>query len=388
MNLFKQLLFVGFLFVAIGGSANAALIDSFTGDYWYDWIGNQANGSYPETQVGEMTITSNSMSLDYYASPGGASGDFGFTFTETSLDGNGYLTMQASIGPVQVVANGNYVSRISDGSGDEPIAHGWMTRKADSPTLADIVGDYAVFRHGMRCTANGPTEEAEGVFGTAVFSTGSPDNGWSIDTTVLDSFGFHDLDATGSWTLNGTAGTVSLAGMGPEALEFKVGVGGLMTCTTIDAYNDNPARVVLVKKGAGRTVDDVVGRYTLQGFNSNTTGNEFWSTWGTLDIFSDSTWMTTTSNSSGADGAVATGTFTIDDDGTLNIVDSGGTTMYGAVNLDGDLLVLESMNPNGSGEVGVMFAVRPLLVPEPSMPALLIFSGLGGLACRLLRRKR
>ncbi|MGD9128797.1 MAG: hypothetical protein PVH19_15580, partial [Planctomycetia bacterium] len=368
MIVFKRILVFVFLLTVLSGFASAQGIDQLPGNYWYDYIGNVAVGGQPSTEVGEMVLTANSMSLSYLSSPDGDPGNFGFTYTNPVLDEAGYLTMQTNLGPMQVLVNGNYIGRISDGTGNEPLSHGLMLRKAENPTLADVAGDYTIFQHVMHGDPGDPPEEAEGIFGTATLSVGTP-NAWSANISMLNSTGFYqNLPRSGTWTLDSAEGTIDMLQTGMSTVTCKIAANGIFTSTIIDGVNSNPARLVAVKQGTGHTVEDLVGTYTLQSFDSNTAGTEFWATWGTLEITPGTSsgvgnWVTTTSNSEGAVDAVSNGTFTVDDDGTLHILDWKDTPMSGAVNIDQDLLVISGMNPT-AGEVGIMFAVRPLPIPE------------------------
>lgn len=380
MDFLKRFFIVGLIWFAICGVSQAVLIDQFTGDYWYDWVGNQPAGGFPMTEVGTTAVMSNSVHGTYHSSWDVGEQTFGFTFTNPSLDADGYLTMQTDEGPIQVVANGHYISRLThNASLDEPLSHGFMVRKAVNPTVDDIAGDYALFRYAMHGDPGYPPEDIECVFGTADFSIGSP-NECSIEFTRLDSSGFLSTSGLGTWTLDGVGSTVNLAIMDSSNIELKVGTGGILTNTIIDAVNENPARLVMVKKGTGRTIADAVGHYTLQGFTSSIAGDEFWTTWGALDILADGSWTVTTFNSDGEENYSSEGEFTVDDDGTLHITDATDLSMQGVISLDGDLLVFSTMELFSEdpveGEVGIMFAVRPIEVPEPSSLAMLVLGSL------------
>ena len=343
------------------------------GDYWYDWIGNTPTGTNPHTEVGEVVLDADSMSATYTSSLFG-SDSFGFSYTGTSYDANGYLLFHTANGDLKLAANSNAMIGVSEEPDDDNIlSSAVMIRKRTGFTEADLAGGYKYFGQGFDV----PADNAGASYGDVTL-VANPPNSWTATGTDVWGMSTTTFNESGTWTSDSGAGTCTFTfdSSEPDAT-WHVGQGGILMHTWIDDETSGDVlRDVLVKTSSGKTLADAAGSYLLQGFLSAPDASEILANHGTLDIAADGSFTSVITQMGVTD--TDTGTIAISDDGTFLCTFSGGETMNGILNEDGTVGVIETTD-HPSGALGYTFAVR---VPEPATLGLF---ALGGIV--LLRRK-
>jgi len=221
------------------------------------------------------------------------------------------------------------------------------------PQPSDVVGEYAYFDHWMYQSGS------HGHYGDVQIH---PDGTFAF---ALEGFGTEPESGEGTWSLDETVPRLHAFQPGTPQDHFDLGEGGLAMRFVSDpsTTRGDVGYNFLVKKGAGRTFDELQGHYLIQEFFTDKTTVHPGTVWGTIDIFRDaSNQQVVECNVSRSDGSSNTivGTVAIEGDGDVVFgnEDSTGRILRGVLTLDGQQIVLADMHDETDGTVGIAFAFK------------------------------
>jgi hypothetical protein len=313
-----------------------------------------------------------------YAAGTGSSGSASFASlsSTTTLSGGNYT---------ETIAKSNINGNIGTGSSSESGTYSVTTEGAltDTRTGATVglsggvLGADGDAYLAAAVTANGPAvfevfvKAGSGVTQAALagnytitrLSIGTSSAEADLEKLTVDSSGNYQESATqnisGSITTGSDSSTVSVSTSGALTFDGGNSIGGISADGDLLVFQDfqvghTPAVSFGVKKGTSVTTATLSGSYTIVGYNSGLNGGA-----GTVvdltTIIMDGRGNFSGSvvqNNSGVIASTATsGTYTVQADGTLTMVDAQGHTSNGAVSADGNALVLANVASGATPKV-------------------------------------
>ncbi|RKY10303.1 MAG: hypothetical protein DRP56_01395, partial [Planctomycetota bacterium] len=319
---------------------------SLAGDYWHGWIGANASSYSAASDSGEATISETTISLDYIGEEGVPTQEV-VRIHRNWYDQQGWLNMciVTPEGPeIPQFSIGNNLLAAVDHEPDEDgdLGRILLVKKAIGAADSDIAGEYGYFGHWQSVSPSSAASE----FGTLQLNS---------NHTVVFSADGSDGESpygTGTWSLDSSNAVVNLDFGGGESDQLKAGQDGILMKIDIDPVEDDDLGYsYLVKKGSGKTLQSVAGRYLYQEFCTDETDNEPFTAWGVMEFELDGTWSLAVSENDGSSD-IDSGTYTVSSDGTIAITNTSYT--YDAVlSYDDQHITIVFMGQNGDVGMGV-----------------------------------
>jgi hypothetical protein len=209
-------------------------------------------------------------------------------------------------------------------------------------TQASLAGNYTVARLSVRASS----AEAD------------------LEKLTVDSRGNYQESATqnisGGITTGSDSGTVIVSTSGVLTLDGGNSFGAIGAGEDLLVFQDvqsghTPVASFGVKQGTGVTLATLSGSYTIVSYNSNLNGGPGGTVGDLTTIVMDGhgnfSGSVVQNNSGTIANTTTSGTYTVQADGTLTVVDAQGHTSNGAVSADGNALVMAAVASGATPKV-------------------------------------
>jgi hypothetical protein len=346
------------------------------GTYWLGWVGSSpsgpANGTLGQWTIGMTSPTTGSFSMQAQTSGGPLTGSG--VITNWSYDAQNWANITAQFtfmdsndptndpnqgipSPLAVTANTMVnVDRVLNDHGDLGVL--LLLRQNNGVNASDLPGAYAMFGQDVLTNNNSGVwwgtlnADANGRFTTSNYepNVAIPKPGWGTWTLDANQPMLHVLS------------TKNDPNVLTNSFQLYLGTGGVADNFVTDP-NQGLGDNVLLKLGSNKTISQAAGHWLAQAFLTDPNGVPE-TIWGTVDIDADGNFISSISTSlHPLSNYSDTGYIVMDSNGMFTIYSA--PTVHGALNLDGDLMVvaLDSGTSDSEDVAGIMFLSRA--VPEP-----------------------